>query len=150
MPIKPTTRDAIHAALREFGPMSSEDISQHLGWDRNRVVTCMSTARGYHPGKFFRIVRYEFQRGRAGREIPIYSATTGPDLPRPVLGDENRKEKQRRYYQNNRARIVAKTRARRGHGGAAANPWLAILPTETRIQIANSQRATATNNARAG
>ena len=66
MPVKPVTRDAITAALKECGPMSVIELVDHLGWGRNRINACMTTARANHPGKFFRIVRYQLQVGVRG------------------------------------------------------------------------------------
>ena len=74
MPVKPVTRDAITAALKERGPMSVMELVDHLGWGRNRINACMTTARANHPGKFFRIVRYQLQVGvRGARDAGLCS-----------------------------------------------------------------------------
>lgn len=111
MPVPPTTRDAITAALKECGPMSVPEIAEHLGLARNVINTCMTTARKRYPGKFFRIVRYRLQIGVSGRETPIYSASPGPDAPRPVF---DKAEGRRSHYQRNRARLAAERYRRRG------------------------------------
>lgn len=111
MPMPPTTRDAIAQALRECGPMSVPEIAEHLGLARNVINTCMTTARKNHPGKFFRILRYRPQIGVSGRETPIYSASPGPDAPRPVF---DKAEGRRSHYQRNRARLAAERYRRRG------------------------------------
>lgn len=89
MPVKPVTRDAITAALKECGPMSVIELVDHLGWGRNRINACMTTARANHPGKFFRIVRYQLQVGVRGRETPVYAAGRGRDAPRPAFDQEH-------------------------------------------------------------
>ena len=110
MPMPPTTRDAIAQALRECGPMSVPEIAEHLGLARNVINTCMTTARKNHPGKFFRILRYRPQIGVSGRETPIYSASPGPDAPRPVF---DKAEGRRSHYQRNRARLAIERNRRR-------------------------------------
>lgn len=126
MPMPPTTRDAIAQALRECGPMSVPEIAEHLGLARNVINTCMTTARKNHPGKFFRILRYRPQIGVSGRETPIYSASPGPDAPRPVF---DQAQGRRSYYQRNRTRLAVERRRRRG---VEAN-WLSgLVPMERR------------------
>lgn len=126
MPMPPTTRDAITAALKECGPMSVPEIAEHLGLARNVINTCMTTARKNHPGKFFRILRYRPQIGVSGRETPIYSASPGPDAPRPVF---DQAQGRRSYYQRNRTRLAVERRRRRG---VEAN-WLSgLVPLERR------------------
>ena len=126
MPVPPTTRDAITAALKECGPMSVQEIAEHLGMDRNRINTCMTTARANHPGRHFRIIRYRPQVGRSGRETPIYSASPGPDAPRPVF---DKAEGRRSHYQRNRARLAAERYRRRGTEAT----WLSgLMPLERR------------------
>ncbi|WP_238530656.1 hypothetical protein [Alicycliphilus denitrificans] len=91
--------------------MSVPEIAEHLGLARNVINTCMTTARKNHPGKFFRILRYRPQIGVSGRETPIYSASPGPDAPRPVF---DKAEGRRSHYQRNRARLAAERYRRRG------------------------------------
>jgi hypothetical protein len=129
----PTTRDAITAALKECGPMSVPEIAEHLGLARNVINTCMTTTRKNHPGKFFRILRYERQRGRSGREIPIYSHAGGTDAPRPDLSSrEHVRARQARYYQANRTLVLERFRARRGK---PINPWGGLMPSERRTAL---------------
>lgn len=126
MPVPPTTRDAITAALKECGPMSVPEIAEHLGLARNVINTCMTTARKNHPGKFFRILRYRPQIGVSGRETPIYSASPGPDATRPVF---DKAEGRRSHYQRNRARLAAERYRRRGTEAT----WLSgLMPLERR------------------
>lgn len=130
MPTVPTTRNAITASLKECGPMSVMEIAEHLGMRRNRVNTAMTTARGRYPGKWFRIVRYRKQVGVQGRETPIYSASPGPDVPRPSFGEEHVREMRLDYYQRNRARLFVERRVRAGF--VSASPWAGLVPLERR------------------
>jgi len=126
MPIKPTTRDAITQALREHGPMSVVEIMEATGFGRLQVNSCMTTARRDHPGRYFRITGYRRQVGVKGREIPIYAAGRGRDVPRPVF---DRTETQRDYYLRNRARQATR---RKATTGIYATPWAGLVPMERR------------------
>lgn len=126
MPMPPITRDAITAALKECGPMSVPELVEHLGIARNRINTAMTTARKNYPGRYFRILRYRAQVGVSGRETPIYSATPGPDAPRPVF---DLAQGRRDHYQRNRMRLAAERRRRRG----TEVTWLSgLVPLERR------------------
>lgn len=126
MPMPPITRDAITAALKECGPMSVPELVEHLGMARNRINNAMTTARKNHPGRYFRILRYQPQVGVSGRETPIYSATPGPDAPRPVF---DKAKGRADHYQRNRARLAVERYRRRG----TAATWLfGLAPLERR------------------
>ncbi len=143
MPNKPIWRELAYSTLREHGPMSKADLIELLGPKGNAAAASIATARHEHPGKFFRVTRYDVQRGRAGREIPIYAAAPGADAPRPDFGTEQaRKDRQRRYYQRNQAQILARTHARRGKATPAAM-WLTLLQPKERRDVANSARMAA-------
>ena len=124
MPVKPVTRDAVTAALKECGPMSVMELVDHLGWGRNRINACMTTARANHPGKFFRIVRYQLQVGVRGRETPVYAAGRGRDAPRPAFDQEHAKTVHRRNYLRNRAHRAAQRKRREGAPPASWLTWL--------------------------
>lgn len=132
MPVPPTTRDAITAALEECGPMSVPELVEHLGMTRNRVNACLTTARANHPGKFFRIVRYRHQVGVQGRETPIYAAGPGPDTRRPEFGQKHIVARRASYYRSNRARIAVDRQIR--YGAHRASPWSGLVPMATRQQ----------------
>lgn len=135
MPMLPTTRNAITQALRECGPMSVPEICEHLGMARNRVNTAMTTARKTYPGRYFRILRYQLQRGQSGRETPIYSASPGPDAPRPAFDP---REGRRDYYQRNRSRLAVERNRRRG----VRSTWITgLVPLERRHHHVNSATA---------
>jgi|GEM_PF-1926201 len=130
MPKPPITRDAITAALKECGPMSVMELVEYLGWSRNRVDACITTARENHPGKFFRIVRYRKQVGIQGREAAVYAAGPGADAKRPTFGAEHQLERKRRYYLSNRAQWAARRKARTRQG--PASPWDGLVPMARR------------------
>lgn len=135
MPGAPIHRDLALRTLREHGPMSKAALIELLGPLGKAAAGAIATARHERPGEFFRIVRYERQQGRSGREIPIYSHAGGPDAPRPDLsGPEHRRERQARYYQANRALVLERFRARRGK---PINPWGGLMPAERRNHSAH-------------
>lgn len=144
MPRKSEWRDLALATLREHGPMSKADLAELLGPNGARAALAIATARHENPGKFFRVTRYEVQRGRSGREIPIYAAGGGADAPRPDFGIDAMKATQARYYRSNRARIIARVHARR-RGPVSGNPWAALLEPSARRDVANSARMTQRN-----
>ena len=131
MSVKPTSRDAVTAALREHGPMNSADIADVLGWPQSRVNSTLSTARRDHPGKFFRVIRTVMRQGSRGRDAPVYSASPGPDAPRPPMDAAYHRQRNQRYYQQNRARILCRIRASR-QGVQAASPWQGLVLVQSR------------------
>lgn len=132
MSVKPTSRDAVTAALREHGPMNAADIADVLGWPQSRVNSTLNTARRDHPGKFFRIIRTVMRQGSRGRDAPVYSASPGPDALRPTLGKDYDKLRNQRYYLRNRVRILCRIRASR-QGVQAASPWQGLVPVQSRV-----------------
>lgn len=130
MPGVPIHRDLALRTLRKHGPMSKAELAELLGPLGKAAAGAISTARHQRPGEFFRIVRYDRQRGRSGREIPIYSHAGGQDAPRPDLGTlEHASERQARYYRANRQLVLARLHARRGK---QSSPWGALMPAERR------------------
>ena len=126
MPMPPTTRNAITQALRECGPMRAPEIAAHLGLARRVITTCMTTTRKNHPGKVFRILRYRPHVGVSGRETPIYSASSGPDAPRPAF---DKAQGRADHYRRNRARLAVERYRRRGTSAS----WLSgLVPLERR------------------
>mgnify|MGYP001065882285 FL=1 len=106
--------------------MSAPEIAEHLGLARNVINTCMPTNRKNHPGKFFRILRYRPQVGVSGRETPIYSASSGPDAPRPAF---DKAQGRADHYRRNRARLAVERYRRRGTSAS----WLSgLVPLERR------------------
>lgn len=110
--------------------MSVPELVEHLGWPRNRINACLTTARANHPGKFFRIVSYRKQVGVQGRETPVYSATPGPDARRPAFDRQHVIDRRHSYYLRNRAKRAAERRLRNG----AAATWLSgLVPMARRV-----------------
>lgn len=126
----PVVRDAIAAALREFGPMSAAEIADTTGLPRGKVNAALTNARANHPGKFFRITRWQFQVGRKGRETPIYAAAPGKDADLPVFDNAHRKAVNQRNYRANRALWAAQRKRR---AGVATSPWAGLVAMETRL-----------------
>lgn len=110
--------------------MTVLELVEYLGWPRNRVDACITTARANHPGKFFRIVRYRKQVGIQGREAAVYAAGPCPDASRPAFDAEHQREIKHRYYLSNRAIWAAKRKARTGH--VPATPWAGLVPMARR------------------
>lgn len=129
MPVPPVVRDAITKALRELGPMSAAEIAEATGLPRGKVNASLTNARADHPGKFFRISRWQLQIGRKGRETPIYAAAPGKDAERPAFDAEHRKATNQRNYRANRARWAAQRRRR---AGMAMSPWSGLIAMEVR------------------
>jgi hypothetical protein len=129
MPIHPVVRDTITQALRELGPMSAAEIAEATGLPRGKVNASLTNARANHPGKFFRISRWQLQVGRKGRETPIYAAAPGKDAERPAFDEAHRKAANQRNYRANRARWAAQRKRR---AGVATSPWAGLIPMETR------------------
>lgn len=125
MPTVPTTRNAIIALIQEHGSMTAADIAEHLGWTRQRVNGAITQARIDHGTWFFRIAGYRRQRGRGGREAPVYGLGPGKDVARPVMNsiEENRK-RQARYRERNRAVINLRNTARRS---SQINPFYQLI-----------------------
>jgi len=111
MPVPPTTRDAIIQALRDCGPMTAVEIAQHLGVPRHRVESAIVTARKNWPGRYLRVIRYRQQTGVSGREAAVYSASRGPDAPRPSF---DRAASRHAYYLRNRAILAVERQRRKG------------------------------------
>lgn len=132
MPKKPVVRNAVIDALLSAGPMSTVEIAAHLGWPRHRVDGVLSMSRMNHPGQYFKIVRFELQIGRSGREIPIYAAGAGADAKRPTFDAAYRADYARNYHKRNRAKRAAQRKAR--ISAIPAGPWDAFMhsriPTE--------------------
>ena len=151
MSCKPLSRELAHTTLQEYGPMTKADLLDLLGDKGKTAAQAIFTARSDYPGQYFHIVGYEPQRGRRGREMPIYAAGPGPDAPRPNFNTKAAKRaRQDRYYQNNRAQIIARTRARRAAEKPPLlpdNQWLALLAPTDRRSVLASARMTVRNQA---
>lgn len=132
-------RDTITKALKDFGPMTKEEIAEHTGISLVQVATSIDCARNLLPKKIFRIVKWYEQPGVWGRYLAIYAAGPGPDAKRKVLTKAERKAKNDALYrERNRAAINAKHRARRAKElgrEAVANPWAQLVPPASRASL---------------
>ena len=135
-------RTAVLEALREHGPMTVRAIADVLEWPTRDVSETLSSARRHCPGKLVRIIRYEPQVGVWGGDLPVYSASSGPDMARPAVDRKaRRKAKNARYWAKNQTVLNARKRLQRGHPEEAANPWMRLVPKESRSFV--GQRAAA-------
>lgn len=147
-PRRAPLREAVHAALVQHGPLSITDLALHMHWDRPTVYNAISDARHGHPGKFFRIVDYQWQEYGQGREIPIYAAEAGEDKPRKNASKARHAAQKRAHYKRHSARIDARAKAKRDSLKSApiksANPWLQLAhpdvrPLMTRIRTSTGR-----------
>lgn len=112
--------------------MSITDIAAEMDWPRGTVEKAIVGTRHDYPGQHFQIVAYKWQEYGQGREIPIYAAQGGVDKPRPRASKERHRAQKRAYYARHKARINAKSRAKRLGISAAPNPWLQLAHPDMR------------------
>lgn len=115
------TRTALVQLLRDNGPMSAAELTDMIKLKRKTVNASIISARDKYGTDFFCIERYEFTRGRGGREIPIYKAGPGTDVRKPAMGKAAEDGRQRRYREKHRHAINARNRTRRGN--TPVNPY---------------------------
>jgi hypothetical protein len=108
MPTKPTTRDAIKRAIREYGPMTARELAEELGKSVKTIGSCISTSRSGKK-KHFYVKDWRPQMGIAGLAAGIYAIGNRPDAE-PFV--QNRKATNARYYQNNKALIKVRRAGR--------------------------------------
>lgn len=108
MPTKPTTRDAIKRAIREFGPMTVQELAEELGKNPKTIGSCISTSRSGKK-KHFYVKDWRPQVGIAGLAAGIYAVGNRPDAE-PFVHD--RKATNARYYANNKALIKVRRTGR--------------------------------------
>lgn len=129
MKFQPIHRARIVAALQESGPMTSAEASEYLDLPHKVVRASIASTRWLLPQQVFRIVRYQPVTGYRGRDLPVYSAETGPDAAHIVNPAKRRKQAEARYREKHRASINARGRTT---VAAPANPWLQLAPPEIR------------------
>lgn len=113
MPAVPVTREAILAAIAAEGPMTAAELTEALGKSRQAIGGSINGMRE-HGTEFLRITSYRRQRGRGGREAPVYGLGPGQDAKRPVMDTlEESRKRQARYREKNRALIRLRTQKRR-------------------------------------
>ena len=142
MPYEPINRSRIVAALQECGPMTRHELAEHLGWPVPKVGTTISSTRWLKPRQVLRIVSYRHIVGRHARDVAVFAAQAGPDVPKPRADPAlRRKQSQARYRDKNRAAIQAAARLKRASDAGrevVVNPWLGLAPTN--LRSAMSQR----------
>lgn len=119
------TRTALVQLLRDNGPMSAAELTERIELNRKTVNAAIISARKKYGTQFFRIVRYEFTRGRGGREVPIYDVGPGEDCRKPHMGQTAAKARHARYRKKMRHVLNARNRMRRGK--TAANPYQQLI-----------------------
>lgn len=140
----PPARNAVIAVLKEYGPMTKNDIAEVLGWHPARVHSTLANARRLRPGKVFRVVRYQRSEDGKSKDQSVYAAGPGQDVPRPQIDAiERRKETQSRYRNRHKAAINARMRMRRAkqHGHSIVpNMFAQLAPPAVRSYMTTLQR----------
>lgn len=135
MAFQPINRSQVVAALKSVGPMTIEEIAEHLGWERIKASTTIGSTRWLLPKQVFRIVGYVQVTGRRCRDLAVYAAEAGADMPKPAVNAaKRRKQTEARYRQKHRAIINARNRASTAskRGAATINPWMQLAPPQLR------------------
>lgn len=135
MKFQPINRSQVVGALKAAGPMTVEEIAEHLGWKGKKVSTTIGSTRWLLPEQVFRIVRYVQVFGRRSRDVAVYAAEPGADAPkRPINVAKRRKQTEARYRDKHRAIINARNRASYAakRGEVVVNPWIQLAPPQLR------------------
>ncbi|MEK6418437.1 MAG: hypothetical protein V4801_02455 [Burkholderia gladioli] len=122
MPTKPTTRNAIKAAIREHGPMTVQELAEELEKSIKTVGSCIASSRAGKK-KHFYVISWRPQVGISGKPAGVYSLGNRADAPKPIT---DRKATCARYYKQNKARIKLK------RGGRAITPFTSLITQITR------------------
>lgn len=131
-------RAQIMGALTEHGPMTGAELAEHLGIGLRKVDAAIASARYQSPGQFFRVVRYLPVTGRRGRDLCVFAAEPGEDVPRQKFTKlkeaKRRAQAKARYRDKHRAAVnAANTLRKAALAGRPVtfNPWLQLAaPTE--------------------
>lgn len=126
---RPTVRGAITETLNSYGPMTTLEVAQLLGWSRYKVHASITGARKNYPGKFFRVTGYQRQDAVQGREARVFAAGSGPDISRPSFNDDA--ELRSRYYLRNRAKWAIARKRRTGV--TTVSPWVGLVAMGRRV-----------------
>jgi len=135
MKFQPINRSQVVDALKAAGPMTVEEIAEHLGWEGKKVSTTIGSTRWLLPEQVFRIVRYVQVIGRRSRDLAVYAAEPGVDAPKPPINAvKRRKQTEARYRDKHRAIINARNRASHAakRGVVIVNPWIQLAPPQLR------------------
>lgn len=135
--MKSKTRQIIINALRELGPMTIHEIAEETGLPVRKVSRQICATRHMHPGKYFRVVRYQPLVGRTGKDLRVYAAEEGPDVPNKVDEAARLKARQARYRNKHRAVINARNRVRNANQAGryvASSPWMGLMEIAPRAR----------------
>lgn len=147
--------DAVLAALNECGPMHIRALAEHLEWPVEKAHRTVSNARRNKPGQRIRVVGYERVQEGKGKDLSIYAAQAGEDVPRtPGKAKRRRLQTQARYRDKHRAVINARHRVRRQEKGQplVPNVWAQLAPKEIRhaMTVAANEQLSLTERGAAG
>lgn len=127
-------RDAITAAIRQHGPMTSREIAELLDWPTNTVSVVIRSARRDHPGRFFRVTGWRQVLGKWLNDEAVYSAGRGADCIKPATDTmARRRAADQRWRERNKARYLAGKMVR--DGSKPLNPWLQLAPPTLRAYM---------------
>lgn len=132
--------EAITALLRKRGPLTTRQIAEELDATVHAINSAIVKRRKDHPGERFRITSWDAVTGEWRRLLARYSASGGPDAPKPVrTARELNTLAVRRYRAKNleasRAKERARTARRRGRT-LVVNPWEGLAPVGLRSHMA--------------
>lgn len=141
MKFQPINRSQVVAALEAVGPMTVDELAEHLGWERAKVTTTIGSTRWLLPQTVFRIVRYVQVIGRRSRDLAVYAAEAGDDAPKPPINTaKRRKQTEARYRKKHRALINARNQASSAakRGTVAINPWAQLAAPQLRAYMSTA------------
>lgn len=121
MPMKPTTRDAIKRLIKEFGPMTVQELADELGKPAKTIGSCISESRR-RPEKHFYVKEWRPQIGVAGLPSGVYAIGNRKDAQKP---ETDVKATRASYYRKHKAKIKLK------RGNRAINPFTALITQVT-------------------
>ena len=127
--------------------MTMRQIAETLDWPLPRVHSVLMGARKRYPGKMVRVVRY-VEHPERGKDVQVFAAGPGKDKPRPVLTEQERRERRRvvqdRYNRKNRKLIDTKARIKRAKAKGVdvpGNHWFQLMPPEVRRHVSQMAMA---------
>lgn len=141
MKFQPINRSQVVAALQSAGPMTVVELAEYLGWKSEKVTTTIASTRWLLPGLVFRIVRFVPVTGRRSRDLAVYAAEAGADVPKPTVNaDKRRKQTEERYRRNHRAIINARNQASAAakRGTTTINPWAQLAAPQLRAFMSSA------------
>lgn len=108
---KPAKTRAIISAAIKGSPMNAREIASYTGLRKEQVYGCISHWREGKCSDYFRIVSWKYEEGQGVGYMPVYGLGPGRDAPKPKV---DRKDRDARWRERNRAVIRARDAKRRG------------------------------------